>query len=64
VQDDAIDLQDFLKLAGLIDTGGEARFFIQTGEVRLNGEIETRRRKKIRRGDRSMLGDQERPVEF
>lgn len=64
VQDDVIDLQDFLKLAGLVDTGGEAKFLIQTGEVRLNGEIETRRRKKIRRGDRVMLGGQEHQVEF
>lgn len=64
VQDDVIDLQDFLKLAGLVDTGGEAKFLIQTGEVRLNGEVETRRRKKIRRGDRVTLGGQDHLVEF
>ncbi len=46
-----IDLQDFLKLRGLVETGGEAKFRVQGGEVRLNGEIETRRRKKLRRGD-------------
>lgn len=46
-----IDLQDFLKLQGLVETGGEAKFRVQGGEVRLNGEIETRRRKKLRRGD-------------
>ena len=46
-----IDLQDFLKLAGLVGTGGEAKFRIQNGEVSLNGEPETRRRKKLRRGD-------------
>ncbi len=49
--DDTIDLQDFLKLAGLVDTGGEAKFRIQNGEVKLNGAEETRRRKKLRRGD-------------
>ena len=49
--DDTIDLQDFLKLRGLVDTGGEAKFRVQGGEVRLNGEIETRRRRKLRRGD-------------
>jgi len=48
---DTIDLQDFLKLRGMVDTGGEAKFRVQGGEVRLNGEIETRRRKKLRRGD-------------
>ena len=46
-----IDLQDFLKLRGLVETGGEAKFRVQGGEVRVNGELETRRRKKLRRGD-------------
>lgn len=46
-----MDLQDFLKLSGLVETGGEAKFRIQGGEVRLNGEIETRRRKKLWPGD-------------
>ena len=63
-QEPVIDLQDYLKLAGLVDTGGEAKFLIQTGEVRLNGEVETRRRKKIRRGDRVSLDGREHTVEF
>ena len=46
-----IDLQDFLKLRGVVETGGEAKFRVQGGEVRVNGELETRRRKKLRRGD-------------
>ncbi len=50
-QQETIDLQDFLKLRGLVETGGEAKFRVQGGEVRLNGQIETRRRKKLRRGD-------------
>jgi ribosome-associated protein len=61
---EVIDLQDYLKLAGLVDTGGEAKFLIQTGEVRLNGEVETRRRKKIVRGDRVTLDGQDHLVEF
>ncbi len=48
---DTIDLQDWLKLAGLVGTGGEAKFRVQDGQVKLNGEVETRRRKKLRRGD-------------
>lgn len=48
---DTIDLQDYLKMQGLVDTGGEAKFRIQGGEVMLNGETETRRRRKLRRGD-------------
>lgn len=50
-QQETIDLQDFLKISGVVETGGEAKFRVQGGEVRLNGEIETRRRKKLRRGD-------------
>jgi ribosome-associated protein len=50
-EQDTIDLQDFLKMRGMVETGGEAKFRVQGGEVRLNGEIETRRRKKLRRGD-------------
>lgn len=49
--DETIDLQDWLKLEGLVQTGGEAKMIIQGGEVRLNGEVETRRRRKLRRGD-------------
>ncbi|WP_261663573.1 RNA-binding S4 domain-containing protein [Deinococcus sp. Marseille-Q6407] len=48
---DSMDLQDFLKVEGLVETGGEAKFRIQGGEVRLNGEVETRRRRKVQRGD-------------
>lgn len=48
---ETIDLQDFLKMQGLVDTGGEAKFRIQNGEVMLNGETETRRRRKLQRGD-------------
>ncbi|ULH16326.1 RNA-binding S4 domain-containing protein [Deinococcus sp. KNUC1210] len=63
-QNDVIDLQDYLKFAGLVGTGGEAKFLIQAGEVRLNGEVEIRRRKKIRRGDVVALDGQEHVVEF
>ena len=48
---DTIDIQDFLKLTGLVETGGEAKFRVQGGEVRLNGAVETRRRRKLHRGD-------------
>ncbi len=49
--DPTIDLQDFLKVAGLVLSGGEAKVLVQGGEVRVNGEVETRRRKKLRPGD-------------
>jgi len=49
--EDTIDLQDWLKLEGWVQTGGEAKFVVQGGQVTLNGELETRRRKKLREGD-------------
>lgn len=50
-QPSTCDLQTFLKLSGLLETGGEAKFRIQGGEVLLNGQVETRRRKKLYLGD-------------
>ena len=46
-----IKLQDLLKLANLVGTGGEAKIVIQEGEVSVNGEVCTMRGKKIRPGD-------------
>ena len=46
-----IQLDQFLKMMGLVSTGGEAKVLIQSGEVRLNGTVETRRKKKIQAGD-------------
>lgn len=46
-----IRLQDLLKFACLVGTGGEAKIRIQDGEVKVNGEICTMRGKKIRPGD-------------
>ena len=47
-----IRLDDFLKRSGLVGTGGEAKIRIQSGEVLVNGQIETRRRKQLAIGDR------------
>ncbi len=47
-----IRLDDLLKLAGEVATGGHAKFLIQNGEVKLNGETCTMRGKKLRHGDR------------
>ena len=46
-----IKLQDLLKFANLVETGGEAKDLIQGGEVQVNGETCTMRGKKIRPGD-------------
>ena len=46
-----IKLQDLLKFASLVSTGGEAKERIQAGEVTVNGGVCTMRGKKIRPGD-------------
>ena len=46
-----IKLQDLMKLADLVSTGGEAKLVIQEGDVTVNGEVCTMRGKKIRPGD-------------
>ena len=46
-----IKLQDLLKFAGLVETGGEAKERIQAGEARVNGEPCPQRGQKIRPGD-------------
>ena len=52
-----IKLQDLLKFAGLVETGGQAKILIQDGYVTVNGEICTMRGKKIRNGDIVTLDD-------
>ena len=44
-------LDDFLKFSGLVATGGEAKLLIQGGEVRVNGQVEIRRRRQLCAGD-------------
>lgn len=57
-EDDVIKLDQFLKLKGLVQTGGQAKLLIQAGEVRVNGAVETRRGRKLVKGDRvSTLGE-------
>jgi len=51
-----IELYALLKLESLAASGGEAKFFIAEGKVRVNGEVETRKRKKLIAGDRVEFG--------
>ena len=50
-----IRLQDLLKFAGAVGTGGEAKLLIQEGSVKVNGEVCAMRGKKLRPGDRVEL---------
>ena len=54
-----IRLQDLLKLSNAVETGGEAKEYIQSGEVLVNGEVCTMRGKKIRPGDTVTFQNQE-----
>lgn len=58
-----ITLDQLLKWAGLVMTGGEARGMILEGKVLVNGEPETRRGKKLRAGDRVSFKGEEITIE-
>ncbi len=51
IKDEFIKLGQALKLAGLVDSGLDAKYVIQEGEVTLNGVVETQRGKKCIPGD-------------
>ena len=59
-----IKLQDLLKLAGAVETGGEAKERIQAGEAGVNGEVCPQRGKKIRPGDVVAFDGQEYTVAY
>ena len=47
-----IDLLQFLKATGMAVTGGEAKMLVDDGLIQVNGEDDSRRRRKLRPGDR------------
>ena len=47
-----------LKAAGLVGSGGQAKVLIQAGEITVNGEVETRRGRRLRSGDVVEVGDE------
>lgn len=51
IKDEFIKLGQALKLAGMVDSGVEAKIVITDGEVEVNGEVECRRGKKLHDGD-------------
>jgi len=51
ISSEFIKLDQFLKFADLVSSGVEAKFIIQDGHVLVNGEVETRRGKKLYSGD-------------
>jgi ribosome-associated protein len=51
-----IKLDSFLKAVNAVSSGGEAKMLIQDGHVKVNGELELRRGRKLRHGDMVVLG--------
>jgi ribosome-associated protein len=51
IEEEPIELYKILKFENMVQSGGEAKFVISEGLVRVNGEVETRKRKKIFSGD-------------
>jgi ribosome-associated protein len=54
-----IELDNLLKAQGLVSGGFEARQRIQSGEIKVNGQVETRIRRKLRAGDTVDLSQQQ-----
>lgn len=52
LKDDFIKLGQALKAAGLVESGVDAKFAVQDGLVKVNGQVETRRGKKLVDGDK------------
>ncbi|WP_414752508.1 RNA-binding S4 domain-containing protein [Anabaena sp. CCY 9910] len=53
-----IKLDQFLKLVGIAPTGGQAKLMIIDGDVKVNGEVETRRGRKLVSSDRVTVAGQ------
>ena len=63
LKEDYIKLGQALKLAGLVDSGVEAKIEVQEGQVKLNGVVEVQRGKKVHPGDVIEYGGQQVRVE-
>ncbi len=59
-----IKLDQFLKLADVVQSGGEAKHLIQSGQVSVNGKVETRRGRKLHAGDVVTVEEEELVVDI
>ena len=58
IKEEPVELCRILKFANMVSSGGEAKYVISEGLVNVNGEVETRKRKKIFSGDIIEFGDE------
>lgn len=54
-----IELNNLLKIFKWVASGGEGKMLIRQNEVKVNGEVETRIRRKMRSGDTVEVGDKQ-----
>ena len=57
LESEYIELYKLIKLLALVDSGAEAKLIIEQGHVFRNGEVETRKRAKIRAGETIRIAD-------
>jgi len=57
IKGETIRLGQLLKLAGVVDSGGDARRLLAGGEVLVNGTVDTRRGRQLHAGDEVRAGD-------
>jgi len=58
INKEPVELYKILKFEGLVGSGGEAKMAVAEGHVLVNGEVETRKRRKIVSGDMIEFGDE------
>lgn len=59
LEGDFVELNQLLKLVGVVDSGGAGKQLVASGAVRVDGEVELRKTCKIRAGQRVQVGDAE-----
>jgi ribosome-associated protein len=64
INKEPVELFKILKFEGIVASGGEAKLVIGDGQVSVNGEIETRKRRKIIDGDIIVFGSEELQVQL
>lgn len=63
LRDWVVQLDQFLKIQGVTQSGGEAKHLIQGGNVKVNSVVDVRRKRKLRAGDVVEIGDKRFVVE-
>lgn len=56
--EDFIELIKLLKFMGISETGGQAKLMVENGLVSVDGEVESRKRRKVRKGMTVTVGDE------